>query len=92
MPDNTGHRLAALKARAQRAADHETLPDQLAERMADVRFWQAKRAFWADKVTEAQNADKPPVWAGTADRKLAEVSEILELMQTDARQLNRKLQ
>ncbi len=91
MADNTGHRLAALKAAAYHKADLELLPDQITDRLKDVRYWQAKRTFWADKVREARNADKPPVWAGTADRKLAEVSEILALMELDVRQMQGRL-
>lgn len=82
---------SALKARAYAAADRELLPDQIEARMADVKYWRAKQAFWADKQTEARTAAKPPVWADTADRKHAEVTGILELMELDVRQMNSRL-
>lgn len=83
--------LESTKRRAYRAAEHAVLPDYMKERMQDLRYWETKREFWQQKVDEATAADQPPVWTGTAHRKLTEVSEILSVVRRDIIQMRQRL-
>lgn len=78
----------AMRDRARRRADREVIPAYLKDTFADIKYWQEKLRFYEyqAEITDADAAQRP-----TIDRKIIEITEILNVFYQDARQLNRKL-
>lgn len=66
-----------LKRRACRKVDLQMLPDELAERLEDV-------AWWKRRLAEVKAEGYP--------HRIKQVQEILDLMELDAKQINRRIQ
>ena len=75
-----------MKAKAYAKAERETIPQYLKFAMSDLAWWEARlerlRRLRPEPGSSAEVALK---------LKLTAISEIVQVIQTDARQLNRKL-
>lgn len=74
--------------RARRKVDREVVPTYLRDTFTDIAYWEDRLKFWQYQDLQAE-PDAP--YHATIDRKITEISEILNTFYQDARQLNRKL-